>query len=45
MAPTTDIGRNHEVIDKEIQNRESLKYGQQEPYNASMPKLNDIYIS
>lgn len=33
MAPTTDIGRNHDIIDKEMQNRESLKYGK-DPYAA-----------
>jgi hypothetical protein len=43
MAPTTDGGKNHDIIDKEIQNRESLKYGNN-PYDISnfMPKLNDI---
>lgn len=43
MAPTTDIGGNHDIIDREIKNRESLKYGQN-PYNygSMMPMLNDI---
>ena len=43
MAPTTDIGKNHEIIDREIQNRESLKYGKNPYMYANMlPKLNDI---
>jgi len=27
MAPTTDQGRNHQIIDSDIRNRESVKYG------------------
>jgi hypothetical protein len=43
MAPTTDIGKHHEVIDREIQNRESLKYGSTPYMNANLlPKLNDL---
>ena len=43
MAPTTDIGRNHESIDRDIQNRESSKIGKN-PYDLidTMPKLNDV---
>ena len=42
MAPTTDIGKNHDIIDREIQNRESAKIGR-DPYklNDTMPTLND----
>lgn len=45
MAPTTDQGRNHEVIDENIRNGESQKYGDQaspDDYNRILSKLNDI---
>ena len=47
MAPTTDQGRNHEFIDHNIQNRESLKYGNKNnnmgsAYDSIMPRLNDV---
>ena len=45
MAPTTDQGRGHEFIDYNIQNRESLKYGNKNsnvPYAELLPKLNDV---
>lgn len=45
MAPTTDLGRNHEVIDKDIRQRESMKYGNKAlpvDYSSIIPRLNDI---
>jgi hypothetical protein len=45
MAPTTAFGRHHEIIDKDIQNRESSKIGKlqntEDSKNLTM-KLNDL---
>ena len=45
MAPTTDMGNNHQMIDYDIQHRESLKYGNlasSTDQSQLLPKLNDI---
>ena len=45
MAPTTDMGGNHQIIDYDIQHRESLKYGSLAhsiDQSQLLPKLNDI---
>jgi hypothetical protein len=43
MVPTTDQGKNHRIIDHDIQLRESTKYGNAlKEYDVAMPKLNDV---
>ena len=44
LVPTTDQGRNHQIVDHDIKQRESTKYGyaQKELEAMMMPKLNDV---